>query len=423
MPAATATSSDDPVQIPVDVYQDEDFYVPAFQIVIKGKQLPSDVVQDILSVSYTDSLTDIDSCEFVVNNWDPDKATLDSTDFENSPFQYSDSNLFDPWQAIELYMGYYQGGEKPIKMMTGEITTMTPNFPASGASTLSIRALNLLHRFRTKQETKPFINRKDSDIARELVGDIAKDVRTTQPNLTLQVDSDELNQNLLTEPILNYQILNKQYPIQFLMQRSRDNGYELFVTEDGTDDTHRVVTVHYRPTAASSQIFYRLAWGETLIGFQPTLKTANQVSSLTVQGWDPTGKKKIEETFLRKDLANVVHPVDLDIAESGLSQKEEITADKPVQNVAEARRIAEKRLLQISQDFVEGKGKTIGLPNLRAGSKIQIEGLGTRFSGIYLVTTTTHTIGEGGYTTDFSARMEAKLPSANAANTSNGVAS
>jgi hypothetical protein len=38
---------------------------------------------------------------------------------------------------------------------------------------------------------------------------------------------------------------------------------------------------------------------------------------------------------------------------------------------------------------------------------VEIKGLG-RFDGTYLVTATTHTIGDGGYTTDFSARMEAK---------------
>ena len=56
--------------------------------------------------------------------------------------------------------------------------------------------------------------------------------------------------------------------------------------------------------------------------------------------------------------------------------------------------------------LVEAKGKTIGVPDLRAGGKVKITNLG-RFSGVYVVTSTTHTIGEGGYTTDFNARMEA----------------
>ena len=61
---------------------------------------------------------------------------------------------------------------------------------------------------------------------------------------------------------------------------------------------------------------------------------------------------------------------------------------------------------------MEGRGRTIGLPDLRAGVKVQIKGLGRRFSGsddqpiVYLVTSTTHAFGGNGYTTDFTARME-----------------
>jgi uncharacterized protein len=37
---------------------------------------------------------------------------------------------------------------------------------------------------------------------------------------------------------------------------------------------------------------------------------------------------------------------------------------------------------------------------------IDIEGVGARLSGTYYVTKTTHTIGDGGYTTQFECRRE-----------------
>ena len=49
--------------------------------------------------------------------------------------------------------------------------------------------------------------------------------------------------------------------------------------------------------------------------------------------------------------------------------------------------------------MVNGSGSTVGLPDLRAGIVLQIDGLGDRFSGRYFVTATTHTIGDSGYTT------------------------
>jgi hypothetical protein len=64
------------------------------------------------------------------------------------------------------------------------------------------------------------------------------------------------------------------------------------------------------------------------------------------------------------------------------------------------------RFFERSSELVEARGKTVGLPSLRFGVKLDIRGLGARFSGTYLVTSTTHTIGDGGYTTEFRARMK-----------------
>ncbi len=101
-----------------------DFYVPAYQLRIRDRDVQ--VQKDVISVSYTDSLTNIDSFDITVNNWDPG-----NTRGEPGKFKYSDGTLFDPWQDVELKMGYYHQGEEDMKlMMVGEITTMSPNFPA-----------------------------------------------------------------------------------------------------------------------------------------------------------------------------------------------------------------------------------------------------------------------------------------------------
>ena len=62
------------------------------------------------------------------------------------------------------------------------------------------------------------------------------------------------------------------------------------------------------------------------------------------------------------------------------------------------------------KQLVEATGTTVGLPDLRAGTKIRIRGLGARFSGRYFVTKTTHTLDASGYRTKFTARREAPLP-------------
>jgi uncharacterized protein len=394
---------------------EDDFYVPGYKIIISGKELRYE--HDIQTVTYTDSLNAIDSCDFTVNNWDPDKLSRGKEKAADSPFKYSDEDTFIPWQDMELWMGYYRAGTEDFKrMLVGEISTMSPNFPASGASTLTVRALNMFHRFRIKQATRVFLKQFESDIAKSLVEDIDKDLREKTSQLRLHMDDDEIKRNKEIEtktaptPFLE---MHNQFPIVFLLQRARDIGYDLTMTPDVQDEqgNPRLITFHYRPSSEVNSRTYTLEWGRSLVSFQPTLQTAHQVSEVTVRGWDPQGKTKFEATATRADMAKegVVSPADVGVTESPLAQKLEIIVQHPVKSKDEAQKVAIETFKQLAQGLVEAKGKTVGLPDLRSGRKIEIKGVGKRFSGTYMVTSTTHTIGDGGYTTDFSARREQKL--------------
>lgn len=400
----------------------DDFYVPAYRILLKGNAKPP-LQRDIQSVSYRDSLTDVDSVDLVVNNWDPGDPVPGSA--VQGSFLYSNSNTFDPWQDIEVWMGYYRSGaDKLQKMMTGEIVTMSPNFPASGGSTLTVRALSILHQFRTQQKTMQFKDLTDSEIAKKIVDDINKDVKKKLPNITVQMLQTEVeaNKKQNKEKPHPYLEMHNQYPIVFLMQRSRDTGYDIS-TEDQTNDkgTQRLITFHYQSSAGVLRPTYVLEWGKSLVSFQPTLQTARQVNSVTVTGWNVQTKQPISKTATRADLLKkgekLIAPEDLAVQQNELSQKLEITVNRGFKNPDEAQQVAEKTLRQLAQGFVEAKGKTVGLPDLRAGSKVNIYMYpvdtmpppSDRFSGTYQVTSTTHTINEGGYTTEFTARMEARI--------------
>jgi uncharacterized protein len=406
----------DPAPIlPLEIFVGQDFYVPAFRLLIRGEKAR---VQnhDIISVTYQDSLTEIDSFDMTVLNWDP----------ETRKFKYSDGDTFGPWKDVELWLGYYHNGRDELRrMLIGEITTLSPSFPQSGSPTLTVRALNLFHRFRLQQITRPFVERRDTEIAEILVDEIARHINTNTsatkgvPKLQLEIDPQDVARNRKSEEEhkIPYLLVNNQFPILFLMERARRIGYELTLDEL-PQGKERKVTFHFRPTNVVQRSTYVLEWGKSLISFQPTLQMVNQVATLTVRGWDPKGKTKFEATATRADLAaeGVVNPSELGVDESALASKLEIAVDTPIKDQKEADQLALKKLRQIAEVIVEAKGKTIGLPDLRAGVKLQIKGLGTRFSGkddknlfSYLVTGTTHTISDGGYTTDFTARMEKSI--------------
>ena len=353
-----------------------DFYVPTFELKLRGRPIDKDVIRDVISVSYKDNLTEIDSFEIVINNWDA------TTRF----FKYSDDSLFDPGTEIDLSMGYY--GKNQLELMiSGVITALRPAFPAAGQPTLTISGLNLLHKFRGAQQAKTYTNKTDSEIAKEIGSRLEVTVRTDAKD----------------EPRHAYLIQDNVYDIVFLMERARANGYDLIV-EEPPGSARRL---YFGPSTEIRRQTYELIYGRSLIEFQPNLTTANQVGEVVVRGWDPTRKKKIEYRATSAELStDGLGQGVMPAVQKSFEDRKEIVATRVVESQEEAKRLAVETLQQIAKGLVTATGSTVGLPKLRAGSVIDIGGLGERFSGRYFVTDTTHAVGDSGYTTQFGCRRE-----------------
>lgn len=347
-----------------------DFYVPAFEIYIGKKKLKDEIRRDIITVSYTDSLDAIDSFSFTVTNWDPIKRNFKYLQFDKNPFNVG--------EEIEVWMGYIGNLEK---MLYGEITSLEPNFPQSGNPTLNIRGLNILHRLRKKQETRFYRNKTDGSIAKQIAR-----------RLGLQVG------NIKDGETHKFIMQKNRYDIVFLMGRARRVGYEVVVEDK---------KLNFQPSTDTTRKMYILEWGKSLIHFRPTLTTTNQVAKVTVKGWDPEKKKVVTGKAKRNNLKTKgLGAINIKkIVEKAFDQREEIVVDKPVRSEPEAKQLAKNKLEQIAKEMVKGEGSTIGLPDLRAGSLIELKNLGF-FDGKYYVMGTTHSIGDSGYTTTFRARME-----------------
>ena len=167
--------------------------------------------------------------------------------------------------------------------------------------------------------------------------------------------------------------------------------------------------VYFGPSDANHPclraITFELKWGVSLIDFNPTLTTANQVKSVVVRGWDRstkqriTGNASLDDTKfgLNRDLVEQLESSDA---------REEHVVDKTFFTKTEADELARAILLERSKDLIRVSGTCVGLPDLRAGQRVKISGLGVRFSGEYFVTDTAHAINDSGYITRFSVRRE-----------------
>jgi phage protein D len=381
------------------------FYVPKFAIKIQDAGLPRDVLRDVIQVTYSDNLKEVDSFELVVNNWDTATRRFKYVGAETAADLAQETpktvlyHLFDPGnKQVTLQLGYLD----ELQVMTvGNFTTLEPSFPSSGGPTLSVRGLNVLHQLRRKQYTYSWSGKTDSEIAENIA--TLTDKTTGQKRFPIPIVTDDNAKG--QEPTIDYIAQDNQYDIDFLFQRARVRGYVVVVQQSDTSPSGRQLYFGPSQNSGSRDVTFQLEWGKSLVEFHPTLTTANQVKSVTVHGWNRNTKKPIVETATLDD-PRLNRNKDLYTLLQKNDPREEIVVNEPVFTTKQAKDRAFSILSDRQKQMVKASFTTIGLPDLRAGRQILIKGVGARFSGLYFVTDTTHTIGNNGYLTKFNARRE-----------------
>jgi uncharacterized protein len=389
------------------------FRVPRFELRIDGVSLPNQVLRDVTELTYRDKIEEIDGFELVVGNWDSERRRhkyigSESAESAGDATLHELETLFEPCgKTVTLSMGY--GGELQ-PMLVGNFVTMEPSFAPERAATLAVRGLNRLHRIRRAKydgqwpSTKNARQLTDSEIAKTFDGLIdpkwsggGSDGRRIP--MPVVIDPTALKD----EPRLPFLAQKNEYDIDFLWRRARLRGY---VVEVRPPDAQHAREYLYFGPSSSAPAPYRLTWGAGLMEAKVTLTTANQVKKVTVHGWDRNLQKAItasadwSDPKLRKlnpNLREIVERCD---------PREERVITRPVFDKDEARTLARDLLLGQAQELVKLQATVVGLPRLRAGSRVLIDGIGLRLSGEYFVTESTHTLGAAGYLTRFAARRE-----------------
>ena len=397
---------------PIPIFsQKETFYVPHVEVFVRGQKLKSNIIDDILQVTYKDSIGDIDNFTIEINNWDADKRT-----FKFAPALPEYAGIFDPGEAIEIWMGYQ---DNTRRMMRGTVTSLEPNYSETSAPTLTVGGLNQLHEFRTEQHTRSWLDgtKTDTDIAKELCG---LPVKKGQAGLGIQIDAHP-DPNEAPEPFV---YMSSQHDIVFLLERARRHGYEVYLKEKSAKPT---LYFGLSENKANAPV-YRLEWGKSLVSFKPRLSTAKQISTVEVRGWDRKSNSAIAEKYTLEELWKTQGKTGTELTRlrqiyKDYGNRTDVVTNKPVHNKNEAHLLARSILMDQSKKLIEASGATVGLPDLRSGVALEIVGFGTQtdqdnnikgagsdFDGEYYVTETTHTFGNGGYRTEFSARREGPLP-------------
>jgi phage protein D len=340
----------------------QSFFAPRFDVNISGITMAADVTQRVLSVTYEGSLDTADMFRIVISN--PNN-------------QFTDSVLFSPGQTVELYMGY---GAELTPMILGEITTIEPDFPDTGPPTITISGYDKSYKMRHNQSVpRQFKFMTDSLIVAEIALE----------NLLIPVvDPSPWYHSNLTQTGTDF---------AFIKQLASNNLFDAYVYWD---------KLYFQLPLQTKAVV--LEWGQSLRSFSPRLSTATMSGLQVIRGYNEELATAIVGVVTGAllnldDIINRLGPSTLDmLASLGRRWIHSQKITSPIDALA----LGKALLQELLNGLYEGSGSCIGIPALRAGSFIEVAGVGSRFSGAYRLRKVKHTINGKGYITEFEINQQ-----------------
>jgi phage protein D len=355
------------------------YFAPAFWVEVDGSTLAADVSCNVEEISLVSSPNTLDTCNLTIANAYPEMR------WTHTP----DAKLFREGSAVIAALGYVDELEP---LFDGEITKVSPSFPASGVPTLGIECHTRLHWLQRGKNTRTFQQMTDKQMVEKIAQDNGLEPQAEDPGVSY-----------------DYVMQPNQTDLEFLRARAARIHFEVLVQGR---------TLIFRKMQEDDPDMYTLVWGHTQQGlsgpnifplteFRPSINARQPAPNIQVRAYDPKTKSAIVGTAGVGDQNGTMGgTVRAGEVWSGAFQKDRqfVRVSTPVQTQAEADEHAKAIYNNQAIGMITGSGKTIGLPALRAGKVVMLEGLGPRFSGQYYLDQVTHSLGGDGYTTQFTVK-------------------
>ncbi len=246
---------------------------------------------------------------------------------------------------------------------------------------------------------------------------------------------------------------------EFLTRIAKENGWEMVINHEGPMAGYEL---HFMSPLDRMATDVTLRYGQSLIEFQPRLTNVGQIIGVSVRLWISAIKLEFTvslsfdwdrlsfnlsitpgyalpatsgatpqslqhqsgelaqqaqqaETVGNTDRAEALDEQSQNLARQSRRDQEKLGHDQSEVNatllgqpvtIESAPRIIMSKLLPKLNTRLTGSGSTIGDPRIRAGAVLDLQNMGTQFSGPYRVTSATHTLDSGGYRTSFEVRKE-----------------
>ena len=265
-------------------------------------------------------------------------------------------------------------GSGADQIFKGDITALEPRFQVGGTSSLTLRALDHMHRLGRGRKTRFWEHRRDSDVVQE-VG--------SECGLSVEVDS--------TMNLAPYILQRNESNVAFLKRLAARNNFLLTVEQGALKFT--------KPSFMGSA--HSIDMGQNLRNLKMSFNSVDQVQKVVVRGWDPSKKQEVVGTAELGDIERIGDGQLGAELSACFGESVAYVTDIPVRTQGVANQIAKSELERIARQFCRGTATVQGDDTLRAGHMIEFGGLSGGLNGKFYIISTRHMISEkSGYSTD-----------------------
>jgi phage protein D len=275
---------------------------------------------------------------------------------------------------VEVLFGSYEGNSS-APIFSGEIISIEPGFQHDGQSSVTVRALDKIHRLGRGRKTRHWEEMKDSDVASE-VG--------AESGLSVEVDP--------TEKVHPYILQRNETNVAFLKRLAARNNFTLRV------DDNKLL---FKKASFQSQDV-DVQSGGNLRSVRMAFNSSDMVQKVVVRGWDPAKKQEIVGMCEASSISPMGSGELGAAAASKFGDSTAYITDVPVASQQQANDIAKSEMERLARQFCRGTGSVAGNDKLRAGAMVNMKGMPDMVGGKFFVIASRHIISlRSGYTTEF----------------------
>jgi Rhs element Vgr protein len=325
------------------------YNVATFKLLSEGKDITNDYA--VLSLTVHRAVNRIPTATIVLR----DGAAAEET------FAASEGADLIPGKQVEIAIGY-DGMDQ--RMFKGLIVKHAIKVGANGDSILVLDCKDVAAKLAIGRHSRYFTEVKDSDAIAQIISSyagISPDIASTKgkhPEIVQYYASDW----------------------DFILSRAEMNGL-IVLAEDGK--------LKVKAPSTSGNPTVTLTYGVNLLEFAAEMDARTQHQAVKAQVWDYRNQTLQEATASEpqvnnqgnlsgKTLANAIAPDAWELRHSGQLEQVELKA------------WADAQLLKSRLAKIQGKVKTVGNPNAKPDTLVELKGLGRRFNGLAYVSGVRH---------------------------------